>query len=650
MRIVVTAGGTEVPIDGVRVLTNRSKGTFLYEIACAFIAQGEDVTVIGSEALRERIGDGLPPQMRFVPFRTYDDLCRELDSAIDSDPPDMIIMGAAVSDYGPREATSGKIPSSVRTLTIRLHRLPKILDGLRERCGAKKTFIVGFKLTAGASEDDMVAAARAQMKRARLNLVVANDTTRMGNGQHPVVLVTPEGGAIPIFGLRRDVAAELASFVLRRAHTTWCTSVWTATGGRSRNRSKAYHRAAAALELAQTLRLLSGDPGNVSCREGDWLWITPRGAAHKESLAAHRLISAQVLSDEREVRYRGRHADKPSIDAPVHAAMYRAYPDVDTLFHSHGAWLIPQGVTEFPYPCGSREEAGEIVHALQTMAGGLSLDRFGIDLIHHGALIGVEKNGLARLTYEWAAASSAYEQHLREINEESAAPELVSRPIFSGASIVGVAAMERSERWTSFFLIESARKLGLGRRLVELIDQRRQTVGVHERCRVADFYLDRGFRIREDRGGLLIPDPPSSRDDVRNTATCCIYCSETKQVLLMRRNADAPVWPGYWTNPGGHVEPGETLEQTATREAFEEIGIEISAFPTTQTSTPLTVGWDRGRYAFRATCFLKTVPEPLIPTIDPKEVAEARWFTLDEVRALPLAWATRAVLHEFFPT
>jgi ADP-ribose pyrophosphatase YjhB (NUDIX family) len=41
-------------------------------------------------------------------------------------------------------------------------------------------------------------------------------------------------------------------------------------------------------------------------------------------------------------------------------------------------------------------------------------------------------------------------------------------------------------------------------------------------------------------------------------------------VLLVRAKKN----PSHWIFPKGHVEPGETLEQTATRELGEEAGVE----------------------------------------------------------------------------
>lgn len=43
----------------------------------------------------------------------------------------------------------------------------------------------------------------------------------------------------------------------------------------------------------------------------------------------------------------------------------------------------------------------------------------------------------------------------------------------------------------------------------------------------------------------------------------------TRRVTTLRRHA------GQWALPGGRLEPGETIEQAALREIFEEIGLEL---------------------------------------------------------------------------
>ena len=48
---------------------------------------------------------------------------------------------------------------------------------------------------------------------------------------------------------------------------------------------------------------------------------------------------------------------------------------------------------------------------------------------------------------------------------------------------------------------------------------------------------------------------------------------ERGSILLVKRRIDP--YRGLWAIPGGFVEEGETVEQAAAREAFEETGVRI---------------------------------------------------------------------------
>lgn len=52
------------------------------------------------------------------------------------------------------------------------------------------------------------------------------------------------------------------------------------------------------------------------------------------------------------------------------------------------------------------------------------------------------------------------------------------------------------------------------------------------------------------------------------TSACVLIMNEKNQLLLQHRTDN-----GYWSYPGGSLEPGESFEECARREALEETGL-----------------------------------------------------------------------------
>lgn len=82
---------------------------------------------------------------------------------------------------------------------------------------------------------------------------------------------------------------------------------------------------------------------------------------------------------------------------------------------------------------------------------------------------------------------------------------------------------------------------------------------------------------------------------------------------------------GYWCFPGGHVEPGETPRQAIKRELAEELGITV--VPTERVGS---VRVDT-QYVL-AVWRVEHVGGEL--RIANNEIAEARWWTASEIRAM----------------
>jgi len=219
--IVVTAGATAEQIDPVRILTNRSSGKMGRAVARACYVRGADVTVIhgpvGPRAFSDagadpKADDTGVPYASLVEVEDSEAMLHALQDAIAD--ADALVAAAAVGDYTTPEHADKLRSGESRSLN--LEPTPKLIDGARE--AEPDLPIVGFKTETSGDDDAMVAAARAIMERADLDLVVANDASVMGAEDTRALFVDSvedvDGSPVPsVSGSKAAVGERIADHV-----------------------------------------------------------------------------------------------------------------------------------------------------------------------------------------------------------------------------------------------------------------------------------------------------------------------------------------------------------------------------------------------------------------------------------------------------
>ncbi len=184
-RVVVTAGGTQEPIDPVRYVGNRSSGKMGYALATEARDRGAHVILIsGPVALAAPYG---------VELRNVETAMQMRDAVHEAiTDADVLVMSAAVADFRPASPAAQKIKKGSEGghafddqggLPLHLVRNPDILGELAEKfhgqgAGTRRLIRVGF----AAETEDLVANAQSKLIAKQLDLLVANDVSRADSG------------------------------------------------------------------------------------------------------------------------------------------------------------------------------------------------------------------------------------------------------------------------------------------------------------------------------------------------------------------------------------------------------------------------------------------------------------------------------------
>lgn len=208
-KVVVTAGGTQEPLDPVRSLTNRSSGKQGYAVAQAAIDAGAEVILITAPT-----GLSAPVGARVVPASSAQKMLEAV--LAESAGADALIMAAAVADFRPKKAAENKLKKRDGIPQLELEDAPDILQAVLKMGKQKPRRVVGF----AAESRDLLENAGAKLKAKELDLMVANDISARDAGfgvdDNRVTLLAPDAEPEP---LPLQSKAAVAETIISRLST-----------------------------------------------------------------------------------------------------------------------------------------------------------------------------------------------------------------------------------------------------------------------------------------------------------------------------------------------------------------------------------------------------------------------------------------------
>ena len=200
-KIVVTAGGTQEPLDPVRVLTNKSSGKQGYALAQAALDAGGTVSLVSAPtALTPPVG------VRLIPVTTSEEMLETV--LAESAGADALVMAAAVADFRPKQVAETKLKKRDGIPQVALEAAPDVLAAVAGLGPRRPRVVIGF----AAESRDLLLNAEAKLKSKNLDMIVANDISAPDSGfgvdTNRVTLLFSDAQKLPLALMSKDEVAE----------------------------------------------------------------------------------------------------------------------------------------------------------------------------------------------------------------------------------------------------------------------------------------------------------------------------------------------------------------------------------------------------------------------------------------------------------
>lgn len=208
-RILISAGGTQEPIDPVRFLGNRSSGKQGIALAIEASRRGARVTLVAAN-----VAETIPAIHKVIRVATANELSETIAAELGEQ--DAVIMAAAVADFRVEMAADKKLKRSELgdEIGLKLVANPDILAGLVGRIKAESLAIasVGFAAETASSANELQRLAERKLEAKGCDILVANNVSEgavFGSDDNSIIVLTKHGSVTARDGSKTAIANHI---------------------------------------------------------------------------------------------------------------------------------------------------------------------------------------------------------------------------------------------------------------------------------------------------------------------------------------------------------------------------------------------------------------------------------------------------------
>jgi hypothetical protein len=260
----------------------------------------------------------------------------------------------------------------------------KVVKQIRE--GRKDIFLVAFKTTSGATEQEQYLAGLNLMKKNSCNLVLANDVVTRVN-----MIITPEEAKYHVTNDREEALKQLVDMTYYRSHLSFTHATVVEGTPVDWNSDAVFPSLREVVNFCinqSAYKPFNGATvGHFACKIGEKEFLTSIRKSNFNDLAKNGLVRVVTDTEDTVIAY----GAKPSVGGQSQRIIFSEHNDYDCIVHFHcpikANSEVPV-VSQREYECGSHECGKNTSNGLKRF-GNLSavmLDNHGPNIVFHHSI------------------------------------------------------------------------------------------------------------------------------------------------------------------------------------------------------------------------------------------------------------------------
>jgi len=350
------------------------------------------------------------------PIVTNEDVEVLVESIVNDNTTKIVFFNIAMCDFNGQigDVESGKyadrLESGAGEVSMTLTPTEKIISKIRAH--RKDIFLIGFKTTKGATQQEQFSKGLNLMKNSSCNIVMVNDVETRNN-----FLVTPEEGVYGKGMTRGECLEELADIAWHRTHLSFTRSNVVNGTSVSWDDAQVYSSLREVVNFCISKgaykEFKGATTGHFAAKLGDNKFLTSIRKTNFNDIDKHGMVIVETEGDDDVIAY----GAKPSVGGQSQRIIFGTYGDTDCIVHFHCP-LKENSIAGIPvvsqreFECGSHECGKNSANGLKRFGNlyCVMLDKHGPNIVFNHSINPQEVIDFISDNFDLGKSTSGFEK------------------------------------------------------------------------------------------------------------------------------------------------------------------------------------------------------------------------------------------------